>query len=354
MAAEVLSNIASALATTFQPEITRTWNRMAVAAQQIPIKSGGGQGGGKQVAWDVEMDGAGAGAFGEGSDIGAGEYDFDPVQPAVLPWGQYRAAFQISNLELNAAAENIANAAALEDIFAERVLGKAAKLLSQVNKDLYSGTGTSVGGANPGSPNIVGLDNAILLSGTYATIPIATYATWAGTVAANGGIVRSLSLALLASVEASLFTASGFSPDFLLSDPVLHAKYEGLFETIRRTMDDGSRDIPAYRGSTNQLFWRGRPLVRDKDATATRMYLLNRDEIALRVLPFRGAPDGVPVQQRELESSNGKDSMGTGIPVHIYPLGRTGSGVKFVVELYCQLQVRRPSAHAILADISEV
>lgn len=348
MAAEVLSNIASALATTFQPEITRTWNRMAVAAQQIPVKSGGGQGGGKQVAWDVEMDGASVTVFAEGSDVGAGEYDFDPVQPATLPWGQYRAPFQISNLELNAAAENVANATALEDIFAERVIGKAAKLLSQINKDIYSGTGTS-----GGNPNIIGLDNALITSGSYANIPIASYATWASTVSANGGIARSLSLALLASTEASLFTASGFSPDFLLGDPTIHAKYEGLFETVRRTMDDGSRDVPAYRGSTNQLFWRGRPVVRDKDATASRIYLLNRDEIALRVLPFRGVPDGVPVQQRELESSNGKDSMATGIPVHIYPLGRTGSGVKFVVEMYVQLQVRRPNAHAVLADISE-
>lgn len=349
MSAEVLSNIASALATTFQPEITRTWNRMAVAAQNIPVKSGGGQGGGKQVAWDVEMDGAGAAAFAEGSDVQSGEYDFDPIQPATLPWGQYRAAFQISNLELNAAASNVANATALEDIFGERVVGKAAKLLSRINKDIFSGTGLD-GSSNP---NIIGLDTALLASGSYANINSGTYSTWLSTVQGNGGIARSLSLALLANLESSLYTASGFSPDFLLCDPAIHARYEGLFETIRRTVDDGGKDIPAYRGSTNNLFWRGRDVVRDKDATASRLYMLNRGEVELRVLPFRSAPDGVPTEQKELESSNGKDAMGTGIPVHIYPLGRTGSGVKFVVEIYCQLKVTRPSAHAVLADISE-
>lgn len=350
MAAEVLSNIASALATTFQPEITRVWNRTAVAAQNIPLKSGGGAGGGKQVAWDVELDGAGAAAFGEGTDVQAGELDFDPVQPATLPWGQYRAAFQISNLELNAAAENISNATALEDIFGERVVGKAAKLLSVINKDIYSGTGTSSVGS---FPNIIGLDTALIAAGSsYAGISSGTYAAWASTVQANGGVPRSMSLALLASLETSLYTASGFSPSFLLGDPAIHAKYEGLFETLRRTVDDGN-NVPSYNGSTKSLFWRGLPVIRDKDSTATRLYMLNAGEIELRVLPFRAAPDGVPVQQKDLESSNGKTAEATGIPVHIYPLGRTGSGIKFVVEIYCQLKVTRPNAHAVLADISE-
>jgi len=348
MAAEVLSNISSALATTFAPEITRTWNRTAVIAQNIKVVSGGGQGGGKQVAWDVEMDGASAAAFAEGSPIGAGELDFDPVVPATLPWGLYRAAFQLSNLEINAAAANMGNARALEDIVGERYMGKTAKLLSQINADIFSGTGTD----GSGNPNIVGLNTALAATGSYAGINKATYSTWAGNVLGNGGVARPITMAVLAAGESLLFSASGFDPDFLMATTNTHATYESLFEATRRTVDSGQGPIPSYQGSTGRLYWRGKPVIRDRQNTAGSLYMLNSEELELRVLPFQGAADGVMQVARQAESSNGKDTSGTGISVHCYPLGRVGSGIAFVVEIYIQLRVKRPNAHLMITDIT--
>lgn len=349
MAAEVLSNISTALATTFAPQIERIWNRQAVFAQNVPLKPGGGQGGGKQVAWDVEYSGATAQSFAEGSAVANGELTTDPVTVATLPWGQYRSAFQLSNLEINAAASNVANATALEDMVGERFLGAITKLISVINADLFTGTGTD----GSGNPNIIGLNSALAATGSYATINKGTVTEWAGNVSANGGIARSLSMNLLAASEQLAFVSSGMEPDMLLSTAGVHTKYEGLFEATRRTVDSGQGPIPAYQGSTGRLYWRGKPVLRDRNATTGYLYMLNMSELELVYLPWAGMPDGIMNMTRGLESSNGRDASPTPIMARCYPLGRVGSGVAFVVEIYLQLKVRRPNAHVMIQDINE-
>src|SRR5262245_4952855 len=107
MAGDVVANIAGALAQTMAPELTRTWNRRTALCQNIRILPGGGQGAGQNVAWDVEFSGATADAFQEGSDVDPSEFNQDPMTKATLPWGQYRSAFQLTNLEINVAAANV-------------------------------------------------------------------------------------------------------------------------------------------------------------------------------------------------------------------------------------------------------
>jgi hypothetical protein len=352
MSAETLAASSNAFAQTFAEEITRTWNRVGILAQNLPVKSGGGQGGGKNVAWDVEMDGATAVDFAEGSDVAGGELDFDPVVPATLAWGQYRASFQISNLLVNAAAANAGNAQALEDIWKERVMNKAAKLLDRINSDIFTGTGTGA----QGNPNIIGLQAALLGTGSYAGISKGTYPTWAGNVAANGGTARQLSMNLLSTAENLGFIASNSNISALVTSAGVRSKYEGMFEQVRRTVDDGKL-VPAYEGSTKEYFWRGKPILRDRQNPTGQMFMLDWNEIELRVLPwapFIGMRDGVPMFDEPIPSSNGTETGTTGIPVRVYPLGLTGSGAKFVLEIYVQLKVKRPNAHVWIQDISEV
>src|SRR6478609_8160594 len=120
MAAENLAGISGALAQTMAPQLTRNWNRRAVFLQGVTVKSGAGQGGGQNVAWDVQFSTSGAAAtnFTEGADVTT--FSQDPVTKAVLNWGQCSSAFSLSNLEINAAAANVSNATALEDIVGER------------------------------------------------------------------------------------------------------------------------------------------------------------------------------------------------------------------------------------------
>lgn len=359
MAVDNLSNISSALSQTFARRLVKAWNRQAITLSMVPVVSDMGQGDAKQIAWDAEFSGAGAAAFAEGSDVAAGEFLVDPLVPAVVPWGMYRSAFQLSNLEINAASRSIANAAQLGNIVALRVESAVAKMLSKMSGDFFTGTGTD----GSGNPNIIGLQAALAATGTYASIAKGTYAEWAGNVLANGGIARTLTFDLLANLEQNIFTASGQEPDVLVTSPGVARKYEGLFETTRHTISTGASSVPAYQGSTSggvtgprtNLFWRGKPVIRDRDCPTGQLFMLKWSEVEMKYLPFQPlSPDGVSAQVTNMPSHDGTNAVPSGIMATVYPLARTGSAVKFVAEIYVQNKVARPNAHGWLQDISEV
>lgn len=348
MAVELLSdNLSSALATTYASKLVRVWNRLSVLLANIQIVPSYGQGSGKQIGWDVQTSGAAAATFTEGADVGAGEFAHDIEVPATLAWGQYRSTFAMSNLELNAAAANIGNATELERILEERFFDSCAKITSKINQDAIAGTGAS--------NSMIGLTTALLDSGSYANIDPTTYTEWKGNVNANGGTARPLSLDLLAKAEQSQYTASGKSAELLLATPGIKTKYEGLFNSVQRVMAPNGSGSPIQRmdASSEDLYWRGKPLIRDKDMTAGYLMGLVASEIELHVLPWAPVPDMTPVVARDLVSSNGEQMANLAPLLHVYPLARTGSAVKFVVEIYCQLKVRRRNAHFMIKDISE-
>lgn len=353
MAADNLAAINSALAQTFAPTLVRAWNRKTFLLENMRVIAGGGQGAGKNVGWDVEFSGATADAFAEGSDVSGGEFSADPIVPATLNWGMYRSAFSLTNLEMNVAYANPGNATELEKILEERFFGAATKITSRINQDIIAGTGTS-----GGNPTIVGLIPALAATGTYAGINKATYTEWAGNVSANGGVDRALTSGILASAEQLAFTASGTSPELIVATPGLYTKYESLFQATQRTVTDGaSPGGVSYgtQGATVGLSWRGKPVQRDKDMTAKTLIGVHPDGVELRILPWAPMPQGVNLgTMGQLLSSNGDQTRALGSFLKIYPLAVTGSAVKFAVEIYCQLKVRRPNEHFLIQDLSEV
>lgn len=342
-----LALLAPALSTTFAKKLTRVWNRETRLLQEITVVPTMGEGGGKQVGWDVQVGAATADTFAEGADIVS--FTNDTELPATLAWGQYQSSFKLTNKEMNAAFSSMGNAAELEKILEERMFGAIATIASKINQDCISGTGTS-----GGNPTIYGLLTALLDSGTYAGLDPATYTTWVGNVQANGGIARPLTLDLLATAEQAQFIASGKTPDALVTTPGVKKKYEGLFNAIQRVNAGAGGPITRLDASSEDLFWRGRPVIRDKDMTAGYLLGVDFDGIELAVMPWAPVPDGVPQTMRQLVSSNGEDSKLLSAMVNIYPLGRTGSAVKFAAEIYCQLRVKRRNGHFLVKDISEV
>jgi len=215
---------------------------------------------------------------------------------------------------------------------------------------LFSGTGS-----RGGNPSIIGLDVALASSGSYAGINKGSVTEWAGNTLSNGGTARALSLDLLAGAEAATFLRSGMEPKLLVTTAQIHRKYEGLFHSTVRTVNDGSRPVQSFQGSARGLDWRGDPIVRDRSATSGSFYMLNEDEVELVYLPQGNAlADGVASVTRSLPSSNGKEEEPTPIMARCYPLARLGSAQRFAVECYVQLKVKRPNAHAVIKDITEV
>lgn len=343
-----LTDINSALGTTFAKQMVRAWNRTSVLLQEMTIVSGGGQGGGKQVGWDVQFSGATAATFAEGADVSS--FDNDAEVPATIAWGQYQSKFKLTNKEMNAAFANMGNATELEKILEERLFDAICAITSKINKDIIVGDGDE-----GGNPTIVGLIEALDSSGTYATIDKGVKTEWAGIELGNSGTARPLTLDLLAAAEESEYKASGQSPEMLVTTPGVRRKYEGLFNSVQRIMSPNGSGGPIARmdGGSEDLFWRGRPVIRDKDVSTGILMGLRPSNLFLHVLPW--APvEMQPTVVRDLISSNGGDlQKNLGAFVNIYPLGRTGSAVKFVAEIYCQLRVPRTNEHFIVKDISE-
>lgn len=345
-----LALLSPALGTTFASKLTRVWNRTSVLLQNMTVVPGGGQGGGKQVGWDVQFAGATAASFAEGADVSS--FDNDLEVPATLAWGQYQSKFKLTNKEMNAAYSNMGNAQELERILEERMFDAITAITSKINSDIIVGTGTDGGG----NPTMIGLLTALLDSGSYAGVNPGTAGqeAWIGNVQANGGVARPLTLDLLAKAEQLQYVASGQSCDVLVATPGIKTKYEGLFNSVQRMNAGAGGPIARMDASAEDLYWRGRPLLREKDMTAGYLLGLNSQEIELRVLPWSPVPDGTPMTVKQLVSSDGDNSRLLGAMVNVYPLGRQGSAVRFVAEIYCQLKVRRRNQHFLIKDISEV
>ncbi len=365
MAADSLSAISSALTRSFGARLIKAWNRQAVLARLLNVVSDDGQGEAKEIAWDVAFSGATAASFAEGSDVAAGEFNQDPLIPAILPWGQYRAPFKLSNLEINAAAKNMGGPAQLANIIGLRLEGSLTKMISQINADLFTGTGLD-GSSNP---NIIGLQTALAPTGTYAGIAKGTYTEWSGNVLANGGVARPLTLDLLYNLEQLIFTSSGMFPSVIVTTAGVARKYAGLFETIRRTSDAGMGPIGQFNGGTmgsgqmypsgppaQDLFWRGIPVIRDRNCPTGNLFMITQSEMEIRPLPFAAAFANLPggAAPTQLPSSNGNQPVNTPITCAVYPLARNGSSVPFNAEVYLNLKVSRVNAHGMLQDISEV
>lgn len=348
MSQENLNAIAGALAQTMAPQLERQWNRQIHLIPQLTIKSGAGQGYGQNVAWDVQFSTSGAtgSTFAEGADVST--YSQDPVTKATLAWGQFSSAFNLTNLEINAAASNIANATALEDIVGERFVGAITSILDTMESECFVGSGTL-----SGNPSIFGLDTAIATSGSYGGVAVGTYLEWAGNRQGNGGTPQALTLAQLATAESLIFTASGMDADMLVTTTGVHAKYEGIFNATVRTVSEGGAPIAAFNGSTNRLNWRGNPIVRARKCSTGVLYMGHRDSLELAILPWANVPDGVMSVSRQAFTSNGQTMEQVQIPFQVYPLARTGSAVKFNVEVYAQMKMKRPNSWCRIADIAE-
>lgn len=343
MAQEVLSDILNALPAQLAPKLYLQWNRAAVTAAGVEAEPGAG----RQAEWDVEFSGdVDAATVAEGSDVAAGEFDSDTDVPATLSWAIYRAAFNISSTALSAAMSSANAPEALKDLFSLRIIGKAARIASLINQDMWTGTGTDGGGDN----TIVGYSGgALAATGTYANINRATYSEWAGNVLANSGTPRALTMDLLAQAEEQIYEASGEDFTSIRTSPGVLRKYEGLFEAVRREQGSGN-----YAGGATSFTYKGKPVIRDKDCPAGELVFENRNYVKTKFLPAPGSPRDAVVEQMERATGRSGDMLTTSqIPVQVQSLGKTGNSLKVMVWVELAMCVTRPNAFALVEDISE-
>jgi hypothetical protein len=343
---ETLAAVAAALSQQFDPELVRQSNRMAIAASIIMAERGRG----KNCAWDVQFDGATADAVDEGSDIDETEFTNDVPEPAVLPWAHYRQSFKLTETELDAAESSLGSAEALLDLFGERVLNAHQKLISVINADIFTGTGTSA----RGKPNLVGLYGGPLEpTGIYAGQSRAQFKEWAGNVLGNGGIARPLTIDLMSQLEGNIFDAFGEPPNLIIASTGVVRQYESFFESVRRIVSDG-RGPMEFGAGASALFYKGIPVIRDRNSPRGRLAMLNTNYLKMKYLPSRNRGDAAGYSENKLEGSNGREiKTATDIPARIVLLGKTGDNLKASVKTSIQLVNKRPNSSGYITDIQE-
>ena len=347
MALETLAAVNAALSQTFEADLIRQYNRLAVAAALILAERGRG----RNCAWDVEFSGATAEAVAEGSDVPEAEFTTDQPVPAILNWATYRQSFKISETEIDAAASSLGTPDVLMDMFGERVLNAHHKLISTINIDIFNGVGVSPSGV----PNLVGLyGGAIEPTGIYAGISRQQFGEWSGNVLGNGGVPRPLTVDLMAQLEQNVFDACGEPANLILASSGVLRKYENFFESIRRVISDGRGPMDFGAGAAN-LFYKGIPVIRDRNGTRGRLAMLNTNYVRMKYLPHVNPNDALGHAEGTLAGSSGNAiTLATDIPARIVLLAKTGDNVKASVKTTIQMCVKRPNSCGYIADIAEV
>jgi hypothetical protein len=365
MAGENLSSIFAALSQIMAPDLERQWNRTTMFLGAISATQGVSAGAGKNVAFDVEFTNATAATVAEGSDVQASEFNSDNNTVAIFPWCTYRSSFQVTELELDAAASSAGTANALRDLFGERIMNAGAILAKTIENDALNGTGVDVNG-NPALVGIFG--GALSASGPYGGINPATYSEWASNVVSNGGTLRPLTPDLMEQVDSNIFTASGVPWNLIMTDAGVLRKYSDIFTTAAQggpliRMNDNAQSPKMGLGyaldaqsQPIDAYFKGKPILRNFLSPANKVAFLNTDKIKIKYLPraFNKA-DIDFLNMLGLQGSSGGNApiQATGIPARISVLAKTGDSYKLSMKTTIAMAVTRRNALGLLTDVSE-
>lgn len=355
MAISLTSDIAAVLTTAFGPDLVRLWNRRAnLLANCVQIEEGDF----KQVFWAVSPPGGTAKAVAEGYQVQSSDFNVDSMVNMSLARGQYLDAFSLSDTEIAIAARSPMSPTKLIDMVAERVFESTTRLTSKINADLFAGNGTDT---VTSAPCIVGLDSALLTTGTYAGQNVASITSLQSNVSgADSGSGVALTIAQMQADLTAIKIRSDEKPDFIVMHPYVGSKLQALFEDNRRIVNLDSPlnryntgPAQAFNGADSGMTFMGVPVLYDKDGYVTgtpgagfgHIYYVSKRHLAVDVMPHRNPFDGSNWEQESFLSSGGaEDEMVGGPMISIVSLARLGLAASFAVNVELQLKVKRPLA----------
>lgn len=342
-----LSSITNVLQQRFEPEVISQIQRAAPMLQVLGpnVRDADSH----VIKWDVKFGTQGAGssaAIAEAADVST--FNTDTKVAASLDYGTYHEAFEISGKALSAAAAS-GNPAAIANLFESEITDAVQRLAWSLAQEWYNGDGTS--------ERMLGLlGGAILDTGTYAGISRSTYAQWAGTIEANGGVTRDVSFSLLRHLSTTIYTRCGVRPNFLVCGPRTHDRYGALFTDQRRYTQvvNGVGGEIKLQGGFRALDFDGLPLLEDVNCPEGMMFMLNLSTLFFKQMPQPGMNVTRASGERPLETAAEQLKGGGPIPlrVRIQPLAVNGDKFRFALYIYPQIQCRKPQANGILQDLN--
>lgn len=346
MAAVDLAAITGVLGALFDDAITNTINRSIPGAQLLPCLPAPG----KNLQWAVRTGTAAPSTAPIAEGVNVSTFNSDTKRSAILTFTTYHDAFSVSGLALSSAA-NSGNPAELANLFAEELGESAQRLAAVLGSHMYIGSGAS--------DQILGLvatDGGIMDTGTYATIDRGTVTQWRGTVMANGGVPRALTLDLMREMRRRIYIACGEKPDLILCDPIQHEAYGKLFKEQRRYVQEVTLRGQTIKldGGYQVLEFDGIPVVEDVNCPAGKMLFLNTRHAFWRFLPQPS--DAVTQAKGEMNlAGTPEEQFGGGsmkLKARLQPLAINGDKYNFALYIYPQMQVKNPNRHGVITDLA--
>jgi hypothetical protein len=122
---------------------------------------------------------------------------------------------------------------------------------------------------------------------------------------------------------------------------------------VRRVVTDGRGPIDYAAGGSN-YYYKGAPVLRDRNCTTGRIAAANMSYVRMQYLPHLNPGDALGHGERDLSGSAGKVTTATQIPARIVLLAKTGDSLKASVKTTIQLVIKRPNSSGYITDIAEV
>lgn len=342
-----VSSVSNALQKRFEEDIVSAIMRAAPMLQVLGpnVRDAEGQ----NIQWVVKFGDASAGsaaAISEGADVST--FNTDTKATAVLTYGTYHDAFEVTGKALSVAM-SAGNPRVLADLFESEIKDSSMRLAHALGTEFWLGDGSG--------ERMTGLlGGAILDSGTYANIDRATYTQWRGTILANGGTPRDPSFALLRALSTAIYKKCGMRPTLFAAGPATHDKFSALYQEQRRYVQDimSPGGKVTLSGGHRAVEFDGVSLVEDVNLPEGKIVALNLDSLYFKQLPQPGQIVTRSNGERPLETQ-GEMYNGGGpirLRVRIQPLAINGDKFRFALYCYPQVQVRKPSAFGVLADLN--
>lgn len=316
-------------------DIVRNINRRSALLSLLPVVPGTSQ----NCAWSVESGGQLTEGFSEGAD--AANFQSDSQATAMLSWGRKRSNFHVTGTARRAARTASAGPDGVRDLIGRNIVNSSAALASAINVDLFSGNGST--------DNIAGLDTAIDDANTYATIDRSSQTYWRSKVV-DPGSSTALSFQQMRSDRTAIYVQCGEMPDLCVVSPDLFDTIGSLYDSNRRYVTSLStpRGQVTLDAGFAALELDGMAIIKDKDATANRIYYLNTNYIELQYQPLE--PEMMDMLGLSLQANDGYGATPLGIRCE--KLAKNGDSDRYMVFAELQLVLRRPNAFGVRKNVA--
>lgn len=335
-------------------EIVSSRQRLTLLPSLLPKRYGRPGG---IVRFDAKFGTATGSTIDEGAAVST--FNKDEVIPALLNYGNYIDAFEVTGRALATAAvtdmprsmDQAAAMAAMGALLSEELGDCIERILKKVSIDCYTGTG-----ATNIIHGLLATNGPLDTTGTYAGIARSSYAQWASNeLDANDGAYNGLGfLPAMRALQSAIFTASeGRRPDVWVCGSAIHdligAELEATAVISKEIfLSTGPIKLP---GGYMELSFDGVPILKDLDCPADTIVALNTRHLYLESLKdfadprINGKIAIVPMTSVEGQS--------TGLEAAVLPLARAGDKTQLALYAYPQLVCNRPNSCGSIINASD-